>query len=428
MRHLLLLALLTPGCFAQPSPVPPPIPLTLQAAEALAIKNHPQVSAALLTAAAANQVTIETRSAEFPDLFGSATGAGAADNSRIAAGSLNNPIIYNRFATGFTATQLITDFGRISNLTESSKLRAQAQGQTAQATRAQILLQVDRAYFGTLRSQTVLTVAEQTVSARQLIVDQVTALANSKLKSGLDVSFSNVNLSEAKLLLVNAHNEVRANLAELSAAVGYHDPQNFQLSDPAEPGPLPSAPAELVRAAMQDRPELAGIRLESSAALRFARAERALQFPTVSALVSAGVIPGHEETLHGRYGAAGINLNIPVFNGHLFSARRAEADLRAQAAEQNVRDLENRIARDVQVAWLNADTAYQRLGLTAQLLDQATQALDLAQTRYDLGLSSIVELSQAQLNKTSAQIASASAKYDYQLQRAVLDYQIGALR
>jgi outer membrane protein len=61
-------------------------------------------------------------------------------------------------------------------------------------------------------------------------------------------------------------------------------------------------------------------------------------------------------------------------------------------------------------------------------LDQATQALDLAQTRYDLGLSSIVELSQAQLNKTSAEIASASAKYDYQLQRAVLDYQIGALR
>ena len=62
------------------------------------------------------------------------------------------------------------------------------------------------------------------------------------------------------------------------------------------------------------------------------------------------------------------------------------------------------------------------------MLDQATQALDLAQSRYDLGLSSIVELSQAQLNKTSAEIASAGAKYDYQFQRAVLDYQIGALK
>ncbi|MCU1261383.1 MAG: outer rane efflux protein, partial [Bryobacterales bacterium] len=53
---------------------------------------------------------------------------------------------------------------------------------------------------------------------------------------------------------------------------------------------------------------------------------------------------------------------------------------------------------------------------------------DLAKARYDLGLSSIVELSQAQLNKTSAEIASASAKFDYALQRAVLDFQTGVVR
>ena len=123
-----------------------------------------------------------------------------------------------------------------------------------------------------------------------------------------------------------------------------------------------------------------------------------------------------------------MNINVPVFNGHLFSARRSEAELRAQAAAQNLRDLENRVARDIQIAWLNASTAFERLGLTAQLLEQASLAMDLAQSRYDLGLSSIVELSQAQLNKTSAEIASASAKYDYQLLRAVLEYQAGALR
>ncbi|MBI3666914.1 MAG: TolC family protein [Acidobacteria bacterium] len=132
--------------------------------------------------------------------------------------------------------------------------------------------------------------------------------------------------------------------------------------------------------------------------------------------------------MRGRYSAAGINVNIPVFNGHLFSARRAEADLRAQAAQQEVRDLENRIARDVRVAWLNADTAFRRLAVTAELLNQASQALDLAQARYDLGLGSIVELSQAQLNKTAAEIANAGAKYEYQIQHAVLDYQTGRLR
>ena len=98
------------------------------------------------------------------------------------------------------------------------------------------------------------------------------------------------------------------------------------------------------------------------------------------------------------------------------------------AAAQKVRDAESRVARDVRVAYLNAVNAYERLALTAQLLDQAKLGLSLAQSRYDLGLGSIVELSQAQLNETSAEIASTRAKYDYQAQRAVLAYQTATIR
>jgi outer membrane protein len=82
----------------------------------------------------------------------------------------------------------------------------------------------------------------------------------------------------------------------------------------------------------------------------------------------------------------------------------------------------------VQLAFLNASVAWQRLSVTQALLNQATQSVDLAQSRYDLGLSSIVELSQAQLNLTSAQITNAQAKFDYALQRAVLDYQTGVTK
>jgi len=93
-----------------------------------------------------------------------------------------------------------------------------------------------------------------------------------------------------------------------------------------------------------------------------------------------------------------------------------------------VRDAEVHAVRDVKVAWLNAENAFRRLDVTARLLEQASRSLRLAETRYNLGLSSIVELSQAQLNKTSAAIASAGAKYDYQIQRTALDYQTGALK
>ena len=99
-------------------------------------------------------------------------------------------------------------------------------------------------------------------------------------------------------------------------------------------------------------------------------------------------------------------MTVPLFNGGLFKARQTEAELKAKAATQNIRDLENRVTRDVHVAYLNATSALDRVSLTQQLVQQAQRALDLAQARYDLGLSQIVELSQAQLNLTSAQATS----------------------
>jgi outer membrane protein len=402
--------------------------LTLQEAEAIAVKNNPDVSVALLDAAAANQVTIETRSAFFPTANGSLTGAGALSGSRIAAGALNNPVIYDRLAAGVTVSQLITDFGRTSNLTASARLHAEARADSAKATRADVVLQADRAYFAALRAASVLTVAQETVSARQVVSDQVTALANANLKSELDVSFANVNLSDAKLLLLNAQNDIKASYADLSNALGYRDRRTFDLADPAMPPAPPEDANPLIQASLKQRPEILSARADLSGAQKFAVAEKDLRNPTISALASVGGIPAYQAPLESRYAAAGVNVNVPIFNGHLFSARRTEAELRAQASEQTLLSLENRITRDVEVALLNAGTAYQRLSVTAELLAQATQALALAQARYNLGLSSIVELSQAQLNLTSAQIANAGAKYDYDLQRSVLDYQTGVAK
>jgi len=123
-----------------------------------------------------------------------------------------------------------------------------------------------------------------------------------------------------------------------------------------------------------------------------------------------------------------VNLNIPLFTGGLYQARQREAELRAEAADQTVRDQENTIARDTQISKLNLDYCFARIALTASLLKNANQALELAQARFNLGLSSIVELSQAELNQTSAQIEEAGARYDYHIQRAALDFQTGRLR
>ncbi len=401
--------------------------LTLAEAERLAIQNNPQFAAARLNAAAAYQVPLEYRANLAPAFAGNLTGVGADSGSRLAAGGLNNPVVFNRLGSGLTVSQLLTDFGRTAHLAASASLRAQAQDQLTETARADILVATARAYFGILRAQSVLQVAQQTVSARQLVSDQITALFNSKLKSQLDVSFANVNLADAQLLLSQAQNDLLSAEATLAAAIGLSG-QSFTLAEEAMPDPLPSQVATLVAQALRDRPELKDLRLEQSAAERFTKAEHALFYPSVGIAGSAGFVPAGEAVVPGRFGAVGVNVSIPVFNGGLFRARQREAEFKAKAVGEQVNDLANRIIRDVRVAYWNATTAYDRVGLTNQLLKQAQLSLDLAQERYNLGLSSIVELSQAQLNLTSAQIATASARYDYQAQRAVVDYQIGALR
>jgi outer membrane protein len=402
--------------------------LTLAEAEKMAVQNNPHITAAQLYAAAAAQVPAQFSAAYQPAVFGSVTGVGADSGSRLAAGGLNNPVVYSRLGSGLSISQLVTDFGRTSNLVAAAKFHASAEDQQTALSKAQVLLETDRAYFAVLRAESVLKVANETVTERQLVSDQVSLLAKSHLKSDLDVSFANVNLGEARLLLAGAQNDIKSATAELATAMGIPNQTSFILSEEPLPDLLPDTVVALVQEAIQKRPDLAGLRLEQTAAERNYLAERALMFPTIGVVGTAGFVPSGEATVPGKYGAIGLNVTVPLFNGGLFKARRNEAELRAKSTEQRVNDLRNQVVRDVRVAYLNAQTAYERVGLTAQVLQQAQLALELAKRRYDLGLSSIVELSQAQLNLTSAQIATASAKYDYQSQRSLLAYQVGELR
>lgn len=407
--------------------------LTLQQAETIAIKNHPQVQAAQYEVNYSNQQIVESRAAYYPTVTGEVTGSQGNNLARMGAGDLSASRLFNRFGQGLVVQQLITDSGRTMNLVSSSRLQAKATVQNAQATRYDVILQVNRSYFDVLHAQAVVKVAEQTVSARQLLSDQVTELARNNLKSQLDVSFAEVNVSEAKLLLLRAQDAVQQALAELGRAMGSDQPANYQLADQPMPAGPPTTADPLVAQALDNRPELASLRFSREAAYKFADAEKDLSRPTVSVIGVGGFLPfinnpSPNTAAPPEYEGIAANLSIPLFNGHLFSARREAAVQRAMESDQRLRDQQQRISRDVRVAWASTNDAYQRIDVTAQFLRQAALALDLAQGRYSLGLSSIIELTQAQLNLTNAEIENLNAKYDYQTQYSALQYTIGLLR
>lgn len=415
------------GSQATAAPVNGPT-LTLAQAEQMAIRNNPNISVGRLLALAQAQVTREVRSAELPTANGDLTAVGVHQNSRITAGYLSNSSVYDRAAGGLTVNQLITDFGRTHKLVRSAQSNAKAQLESERATELDITLAVDQAFFQALMAQAVLKVAQSTVSQRQATSDQVGALTKSKIRSDLDLSFANVQLSQSKLLLLDAEDNELSSMAALNDVLGSDQDQQYALVDETKgnPAPAPEDPEAMVQAAFAARPDLAALNDRSIAAREYSTAERDLWLPTVSAMGVAGGTPVRADQIESSwYGAAGANISIPIFNGFLFNAEEKEAKLRAQAAQENVRDLRDTIARDVRTAVLNAQTAYQRIAVTQQLLDQANFALDLAHARYKFGLSGIVDLTQAQLAQTEAEIDVANARYAYQTSLAEVRFQVG---
>lgn len=409
---------------------------TLAEAEAYALQNHPQIASAQLTADAVHQQIREARSAFFPQIYGEATAVYApydeqsGSATRLAAtGGLNNPAIYSRQSDGVVVNQLLTDFGHTFDLTESARFRANAATNRVDVARAVIILAVDRAFFDLLRAQAVLGVARETVRTRQVAFDQVAVMVKNQLKSTLDQSFDQVALSQAKLLLIQAQTGVREAEAALSTALGFADAQHFILTDVPLDMELPKQVDGLVQSALNQRPDLVALKNDASAARRFAQAEQSAEYPKITAMAAGGVNPeADDKLLNHNYYAAGVNVEIPLATGGNLEARTKEAQFLQRAADDNVIDAQNTISRDVRVAWLDLQTAKQRIGVTAELIENAAEAQKLADARYKLGTSSIVEFTQAELDYTEAELEDAGARYDFQVDRALLDFATGSKR
>jgi outer membrane protein len=417
-----------PGLVAQASGAAQAQMLTRAEAERLAILHNPRISVGRLLALAQYQVVREARSAELPSALGSITAEEAEDGSRVSAGSLTASRLLTHAGAGGSVSQLITDFGRTRNLVASQKLEEKAQNANALAVTEDIVLATDQAFYNALEAQALLKVAAQTVDTRQTTETLVSQMTRNKLKSTLDLSFADVDLSQAKLLQLDARNNADATMAALDAILGLDHAVRYQLVEDASPLVPPSADADqLVQTALSQRPDLQSMAYGQQSARKFALAQREQMLPTISALGAVGSAPIRPAEYYSSnwWGGVGVNMNVPIFNGFLYSAQAKEAGIRAEAASERTRELRDEIVRDVRTAWLAANTAYQRVSVTGQLVKQADLAMQLAQTRYKLGLSSIVELSQAQLQQTEAEITNTNASYQYRLALATLAYETG---
>ena len=402
--------------------------LTLAQAESTAVANQPRLLAAQLRSRASAQRIREAWSGLMPTFVFNATGVRVADTgASTAAGAITTSAISDRFAYGGNLVQMVTDFGRTSGLVETARSLADAQKNEETLTGAQIRLNVRRAFFHVMGAEAVLRAAREAQANRQLISKQIGALAQSQLRSTLDVNFANVLESEADLAVVRAESMVQQQRVHLATAMGETQPITALLAEEALPAALPPDATAFLAQALAQRADLSAMVSLEHAAERFASAEKRLSYPTLNVIGAAGQIPYHDHTLRDDYAAIGFNLNIPVFNGGLFAARRSEAEFEARARTKDVDEAKLEVNEQVRDTWYQANEAYRSLDASARLVAQSREALRLAQARYEAGLGSIVELNEAQLSETSAEMTAAGANYDYLTRRAELDYAAGLL-
>lgn len=412
---------------APSSPTTNPPVLTLPDAEARALRNQPRLLAQQFRTQAANKRITEYRSGFFPQTFGNLTAVDANGDTAVAAGALTTSSISTRAAGGASLVQMITDFGHTSNLVQSARLDAKAAGQDEASVRQTVLMNVQEAYFAAQAAESVRKTAQAVLDYRSLTLRQLTALAQSQLRSTLDVQFAQVIVSEAELAVVRAEGNVQKAQAQLAASMGEEGTSHYALADESLPPSPDAEPSGYIKQAIAERPDLKALRLHSESVNHEARAEMDRNFPSVAALASGGEVPIHDSTIHRDYGAVGININVPIFTGGLYTSRAAEAQLEAKAADNDASLREIEIVRDVRMAWADARYAYLQLDVTQRLVDQANVAIRLAQARYDAGLGSIVELNQAELNQTSALITAASARFDYLRSMSAFQFALGDL-
>lgn len=406
-----------------------PYVLSLPIARERVLQNHPGITVAELRAVAARAATTVVRSAYFPmvSLNGTAVGTGDA-NTRIAAGGLNNPLIYDRAAVGLSFTQILLDFGRKSHLTASAREDEKSSREQVAATRAQLLLEVDGAYFQALRGLALRRVAIQRSDARKLVLDYISNLASNQLRSQLDVSFAQVAVEESRLLLDQAETEFQSAQTTLASLTGITSPGLIQVEEVTTAMGMPENVGGMTIAALANRPEVALARAKQRSARERQKAEVALDYPTLNAFGSGGASLIHDDHLNSRFAAAGVNISLPLFNGGYTSGRQRQAKALADAAEAEVREVEESVMRDVRLSWLAAHHASEQIRMTEELVQNADASLALAKARYEQGLSSFLDLNQAELTETSAQVTRANAQYEYLMQRDRLEFETGNLK
>lgn len=408
------LLLLTRSIYAAP-------PLTLDEALATAMENHPQIIEARENLIGADARTGQALSNYYPQI------SIVADwnRGRSYLTALQGIKTTEVTTTALYLRQTIYDFGRTSGGAEAARGNRDAADQTLTITRQDAMMRVKSGFYLLLAAEKQVVAVRETVNAREQVHRQALEFFGQGIRAKVDVARAEANLYSARTALIRAENNREIARIELANAMGLASLGDRVLAEPAPDvlTPLPDRD-RIQQETLRDRAELRQLSALKSMASANLKTAKGSYLPILSGTASAGYAD-RDFPPDGNVWSVGLNLTVPLFSGFssVEQVREANAHIRAIEARQN--NLKLQIIKEVESAWLSANEAAARLASTGKEVAAAEENKALAEGRYQEGVGSIIEVTDAQTQALDAQTARIQALYDYYTTLARLDRAVG---
>ncbi len=416
--------------------------LTLSRCIDIALRKNPTIVAAVNTVDVNRSRVGEARSAYYPQI----SAAGAYTSAKSVTHTQPNPfatapvpISFIPFATSpvngssgtVTLNQNILDFGKTSSSVDVAKYNLESSRSDLNTSQDTTILSVKQAYYGVLQTRRNRDVAADVIKQFQLHLDQAKGFYEVGTKAKIDVIKAEVDLSNAKLSLINAENAYKIAWVTLNNAMGVPDAPEYTIEDNLSFQQYPVTLEDATARAFENRPDLKSIIAKRQAAEANVSLQRSGYYPTLSG--SANYTKS-ESIVDVEFGTTsntnawnvGAVLTIPLFSGFLTSHQVAEAKSALYVQRANEESLRQLILLDVRQAYLNLQAAEASISTAELASRQAKENLDLANGRYSAGVGSPIEVSDAFATYVTAQASYTSALSNYKIAQASIERAMGA--
>jgi len=402
-------------------------PLTLQEAVGTAVAHHPSLAAALGATAAQAARVGEARANFFPQLTLTSGFSRGQEKTLLSKPPTFTPytavVPEHDYSAQLSLQQLLFDFGKTNAQVQAAAQSLAASRQDQESSRQAVVLNVKVAYFGLLAARRLVQVDEETVKQFQEHLEQVRGFYDAGTRTRYDVTTAAVNLTNAQLDLIKAKDAARVAEVTLANAMGTPERRIGEMEELLTVQQTDVSEEQALNEATARRPELRSFAAQRLAAEASIRAAQRDYFPVVTGSADYTFDGSGFPLPWSR--TAGVSLTFPLFSGLLTRSQVAEAHANLETVDANAEALRQNIVLEVRQAYANLIDADERVRASAIVVQQAEENLALADGRFQAGIGTSVELTDAQVQLANAKTSQVQALYDDRVAIARLDKAMG---